>query len=246
MRETGALDRNSSDFDFVTLVPRDVSGADRMQADSYRIGDTIRFLRGNRRLSVESKSYARVIDSDTAQNRLTIRTEDGRTLTYDPQHASGVSVYESKVQPFAIGDRIQITANSTNLGVSTRDIGAITKLDASGNMQVQLDKGRKVHWNLADHRHIDYAYAMTSYSAQGTTVDRVLLHIDTSDYRLSGLIDKTLAYVGASRAQHDIQIFTDDTSRLARSLARENERAKALSPEQIREYRPEDRSIAYV
>jgi hypothetical protein len=74
----------------------------------------------------------------------------------------------------------------------------------------------------------------------------VLLHIDTSDYRLSGLIDKTLAYVGTSRAQHDIQIFTDDASHLHRSLSRENERAKALSPEQIREYRREERSIAYV
>jgi ATP-dependent exoDNAse (exonuclease V) alpha subunit len=223
-----------------------VSGADRTQADSYRIGDTIRFLRANRRLGVESKSYAQIIDSDTAQNRLTIRAQDGRTLTYDPQHASGVSVYESKMQSFAVGDRVQLTANSTNLGVSTRDIGVITKLDANGNIQVQLDKGRKVRWNLADHRHIDYAYAMTSYSAQGTTVDRVLLHMDTSDYRLSSLIDKTLAYVGASRAQHDIQIFADDASRLERSLGRENERTKAFSPEQIRRYRSDERSIAYV
>jgi hypothetical protein len=87
---------------------------------------------------------------------------------------------------------------------------------------------------------------MTSYSAQGTTVDRVLLQIDTFDYRLSSLIDKTLAYVGASRAQYDIRIFTDDATKLERSLARENERAKALSPEQIRAYRSEERSIAYV
>jgi ATP-dependent exoDNAse (exonuclease V) alpha subunit len=111
---------------------------------------------------------------------------------------------------------------------------------------VRLDKGRKVRWSFADHRHIDYAYAMTSYSAQGTTVDRVLLHIDTSDYRLNGLIDKTLAYVGASRAQHDIQIFSDDSRRLERSLSRETERAKALSPEQIRSYRSDERSISYV
>ena len=187
-----------------------------------------------------------MVDADTSENRLTIRTADGRVLTYDPQQASGVSVYENKVQPFAEGDRIQLTANSTKLGVSTRDIGTITKLDADGNVEVQLDKGRKVRWNLAAHRHIDYAYAMTSYSAQGTTVDRVLLHIDTSDYRLSGLIDKTLAYVGASRAQHDIQIFADDASRLERSLSRETERAKALSPEQIRSYRSDERSISYV
>jgi ATP-dependent exoDNAse (exonuclease V) alpha subunit len=187
MRETGLLSERAHEF--ITLVPRDISGIDRTQADSYRTGDTIRFLRANRHLGVESKSYAQVIDSDTAENRLTIRTEDGRALTYDPKHASSVSVYESKLQPFAVGDRIQLTANSADLGVSTRDIGTIRKLEANGNIQVELDKGRKVRWNVADHRHIDYAYAMTSYSAQGTTVDRVLLHVDTSDYRLSGLIE---------------------------------------------------------
>jgi hypothetical protein len=227
-------------------VPRDILGADRTQADSYRTGDTIRFLRSNRQLGVESKSYAQVIDSDTGQNRLTVRTQDGRILTYDPRHASGVSVYESKMRWFAVGDRIQFTANSTDLGLSTRDIGTITKLDAEGNIQVQLESGRKIRSNVARHHHIDYAYAMTSYSAQGTTVDRVLLHIDTSDYRLSKLIDKTLAYVGASRAQHDIRIFADNASRLERSLGHENERAKALSPEQIRAYRSEERAIAYV
>ncbi len=242
MRETGQLAQDG--YDFVTLIPRDVSGIDRSQTDSYRIGDTIRFLRDNRHLAIQGNSYAQVIDSDSSQNRLTVYTQDGRVLTYDPQNVSGVSVYETRVQSFAIGDRVQITANSTNLAVSTRDIGTITKLDSHGNIKVQLDKGRSIRWNLAEHRHIDYAYAMTSYSAQGTMVDRVLLQIDTSDYRLSGLIDKTLAYVGASRAQYDIQIFADDASRLERSLSRENERAKALSPEQIREYRPQERSIA--
>src|SRR5262249_21382928 len=142
MRDAGMLSQGAHEL--VTLVPRDVSGMDRTQADSYRLGDTIRFLRVNRRLGVETKSYARVIDSDTVQNRLTIRTQDGRILTYNPQQAAGVSVYESRVQPFAVGDRIQFTANSTDLGISTRDIGAISKLDSKGNIQVQLDQGRKV------------------------------------------------------------------------------------------------------
>jgi hypothetical protein len=244
MRETGALGRDA--YEFLTLVPRDVSGADRTQADSYRIGDTVRFLRSYRRLGIESKSYAQVIDSDAIQNRLTIRTTDGRRLTYDPQQASGVSVYESKVQPFAVGERIHFTANSSALGISTRDLGTISKLDNHGNIQVELDKGRKVRWNLNEHRHIDYAYAMTSYSAQGTTVDRVLLHINTSDYRLTGLVDQMLAYVGSSRAQSDILIFADDAGQLERSLSRANERVKALSPDEIRAYRREERSMTYV
>jgi ATP-dependent exoDNAse (exonuclease V) alpha subunit len=244
MCQTGM--RKQDIAEFVTLVPRDMSGVDRTQADSYRTGDTIRFLRPNRQLGVESKSYAQVLEVDPTGNRLTVRTQEGRTLTYDPVRVSGVSVYESKLQSFAVGDRIQFTANFTNLGVSTRDLATITKLDSHGNVEAKLDSGRKLRWNLVEFRHLDYAYAMTSYSAQGTTVDRVLLQIDTSDYRLSSLIDKTLAYVGASRAQYDIRIFTDDAARLERSLARENERAKALPPDQIRAYRSEERSIAYV
>jgi ATP-dependent exoDNAse (exonuclease V) alpha subunit len=244
MRETGMLKQHFEEL--VTLVPRDVSGVDRTQADSYRTGDTIRFLGANRQLGVESKSYAQVLEVDTTGNRLIVRTNDGRILSYDPERVLGVSVYESKLQPFAVGDRIQFTANSANLGVSTRDLTTVTKLDAHGNVETKLDSGRKLRWSLAEVRHLDYAYAMTGYSAQGTTVDRVLLQIDTSDYRLSSLIDKTLAYVGASRAQYDVRIFTDDAARLERSLARENERAKALSSEQIRAYRPEERSIAYV
>jgi ATP-dependent exoDNAse (exonuclease V) alpha subunit len=116
MRENGLLGQDA--YEFAILLPRDVLGVDRTQADSYRTGDTIRFLRNNRQLGVESKSYAQVIDSDTGLNRLTILTQDGRILTYDPRHASGVSVYESKMRWFAVGDRIQFTANSTDFGVS--------------------------------------------------------------------------------------------------------------------------------
>ncbi len=36
---------------------------------------------------------------------------------------------------------------------------------------------------------------MTSHSSQGATVDRVLIHVDTSDSKSRALIDETLAYV---------------------------------------------------
>ena len=65
MRETAALSADS--YDFVTLVPRDVSGVDRTQADSYQPGDTIRFLRNNRQLGVAGRSYAQVVDANTSR-----------------------------------------------------------------------------------------------------------------------------------------------------------------------------------
>jgi ATP-dependent exoDNAse (exonuclease V) alpha subunit len=93
-----------------------------------------------------------------------------------------------------------------------------------------------VAWNLNQHKHVDYAYAMTSHSSQGATVDRALIHIDTGDSRVRSLIDETLAYVATSRPRYDAQIFTDDANQLSASLSRRHENATALSPEQISAY----------
>jgi len=71
------------------------------------------------------------------------------------------------------------------------------------------------------------------------TVGRVLIHIDTTDSRVRGLVDKTLSYVATSRARYDAQVFTDDASQLGRSLSHENAKETALSETQIRKHRSE-------
>jgi ATP-dependent exoDNAse (exonuclease V) alpha subunit len=85
--------------------------------------------------------------------------------------------------------------------------------------------------------HVDYAYAMTSHSAQGSTVDRVLIQIDATDSRTRALADKALAYVSLSRARYEAEIFTNDKQQLERALNRQAERPTALSEDQVVEYR---------
>ena len=90
-------------------------------------------------------------------------------------------------------------------------------------------------WNLKQNKHIDYAYAMTSHSAQGETVDQVLVHIDTSETRIQALINEMLAYVALSRPRFDAQIYTDNVDKLEKALSRSNQNTTALSQEQIRQ-----------
>lgn len=104
---------------------------------------------------------------------------------------------------------------------------------------MRLETGRRVAWNLKEYNYLDHAYAMTSHSSQGMTVDRVLIHVDSTDSRVRGLVDKTLSYVATSRARYDAQIFTDDASQLGRALSRENVKETAMSEAQIRNCRPE-------
>jgi ATP-dependent exoDNAse (exonuclease V) alpha subunit len=220
------------------LVNRqDVIGEDRGIASSYHVGDSVRYLRGSEALGLEAKSYATVIHTDSERNEITVKTEGGRFATYDPARVKGVTIYEPEIRAFAEGDRVQFTTPWRDKAVSTRDTATITYLDEHGNIRVSLDDSRRtIGWNLRENQHLDYAYAMTSHSSQGSTVDRVLIHIDTSDSRARPLIDETLAYVATSRPRYDAQIFTDNEEALGRALSRSHQNTTALSPDEISSY----------
>jgi ATP-dependent exoDNAse (exonuclease V) alpha subunit len=87
--------------------------------------------------------------------------------------------------------------------------------------------------------HIEYAYAMTSYSLQSKTSERTLLQLDTGDSRIRTLLDKSLLYLGASRGSHELLIFTDEKECLLGDHSPVNSvsiKPKALSREEIEQH----------
>ena len=170
LRHTGKLTEAS--FDASILLPRqDVTGADRQRAASYRPGDTVWYRKGSSEKGIAAKSYTRVVAVDPENNLLTVRKQNGGYRTYDPSRLHGVSVYQSAERSFSVGDRIQFLQKWDAKGVNTRDRATITDLDRHGNITVRTEEtGQTIRWNLSQNRHIDYAYAMTSYSAQAATV----------------------------------------------------------------------------
>jgi conjugative relaxase-like TrwC/TraI family protein len=237
LRETGQLPDDDAYRVPILINRQDLTSEDRGIASSYHVGDSVRYLRGSEVLGLAAKSYATVISVDSEQNEITVKRADGQIITYDPFRLKGVSIYEPEMRGFAEGDRVQFTAPWRDRAVSNRDLGTIIHLDEHGNIRVMLDgSDRTVGWNLNDNKHLDYAYAMTSHSSQGATVDQVLIHIDTSDSRSRGLIDETLAYVATSRPRYDAEIFTDNEQQLGLALSRHHENATALAPEEIESY----------
>ena len=215
---------------------QDLTSEDRKQASSYQPGDSVRYHKGSDVHGLAAKSYASVVAVNPDDNLLTVRRTDGKFVTYDPARLSGVAVYEPEVRSFAVGDRVQFLSPWREKAISTRDTGTIQYLDPNGNARVRLDgSDRVVGWNLNQNKHIDYAYAMTSHSSQGATVDQVLVHIDTSETRIQALINEMLAYVALSRPRFDAQIFTDNAGKLEKALSRSNQNTTALSQEQIRQ-----------
>ena len=138
-----------------------------------------------------------------------------------------MNIYREAEREFSAGDRIQFTAPYKDEHIANRQLGTIEQIDAEGNLQIRLDSGREVDLNLRKHPHLDYGYAVTSHSGQGTTADRVLVHVDTENAH-EQLINSRLAYVSVSRGRYDAQIFTNDAEKLGDELSRDVSKYSAI------------------
>jgi conjugative relaxase-like TrwC/TraI family protein len=226
MQREGQVDRD--EHRTTVLAPRqEITGADRQWAERYDEGDVVRYSRGSKALGIEAGDYARVGHVDAKTNQLTVRTDDDRTVSYDPRRLQGVTLYRESERGFATGDRVQMTAPDRERGVPNRELGTIERMDANGRMEVRWDSGRTSSFQAGERRHLDYGYAVTSHSSQGQTAGRVLVHVET-DRASEKLVNQRLAYVAVSRGQYDARIYTDDKIKLTRALDRDVSHRSAL------------------
>lgn len=69
---------------------------------------------------------------------------------------------------------------------------------------------------------------MTSYSSQGQTANRVIVHVAAHDLENPELVNRRFAYVALSRAREDAQVYTNDSATLASKLDREVSKQVAI------------------
>ncbi len=208
---------------------QDMTGADRQWAGQYQVGDVVRYARGSKPLGIEPGEYARVADVDHTRNLITIERDTGERQTYDPRRLQGVTVYRQSERAISEGERVQFTAPSRDLHVANRELGTVEKIESNGDMKVRTDSGRSVEFNIRQHPHLDYGYAVTSHSSQGQTADRVLVHVDTDHGQ--HLVNSRMAYVSISRGRYDAQIYTNDRNELAHDLSRDSSKRTAIQQE---------------
>jgi ATP-dependent exoDNAse (exonuclease V) alpha subunit len=125
----------------------------------------------------------------------------------------------------AIGDRIQFRAPDKVLRVVNGEFASVVGLNEH-QASLRLDNDREIKAGLSHLRHIDYGYASTSHSAQGATVDRVIVNVDS--IRSAQLVNQKQFYVSLSRARSDARIYTDDMEALGRAVGRLPQKSIAL------------------
>ena len=215
----------------VLVARQEITGADRQWAVQYKQSEMVRYTRGSKTHGIEAGEYARVERVNERENLVTVRRENGEQVSYDPRRLHGVTLYRATERAFSEGDRVQFTAPNREQHIANRELGTIERMDASGNVQVHLDSGRTVAFNIKKNPHLDYGYAVTSHSSQGQTADRVLIQIDTEQAG-EKLVNRRLAYVAVSRGRYDAQIYTNDKRNLTEQLSRDVSHRSALEPGQ--------------
>ena len=231
---------SQSEYQMKVYVTRsDMTGEERTFANSYRPGeDIIRYNRNSNKAQVGE--YARVLATDHERNEITVQFENGRLLKYNPKRLSGVSVYYEAERAFAEGDRVQFRAPDTQKRIVNAELGTITRIDPA-HIRLALDSGREISIDPRKFRHLDYGYAVTSYSAQGLTCDRVLVNADTRES--VQLLNDRMAYVALSRARYEALIYTDSAQNLGLSLERSTNKETAI--EATQQQLPFDHSLAH-
>ena len=226
MRQAGQV--TGTEYRVPVLYARqELTGADRQHAQNYEQGDVIRYTKGSKPIGIEAGEYARVARVDGESNTLTITRKSGEDLSYDPRRLQGVTVYRDTERVFAQGDRVQMTAPYHEQKLANRELGTVEKIDNSGNLKLRMDSGREVEFNVRQMPHLDYGYAVTSHSSQGQTADRVLVHVDSSQAH-GELLNSRMAYVSVSRAQFDVQMYTNDAKTLGHTLSRDVSHPSAM------------------
>ena len=234
LQAQGKID--NTDQQAKVLVNRhELTGADRQWAARYQPGDVVRYTQGSNRIGVKGGEYAAVVQVQKAQNLLTVRRDDGKEITYDPKRLRGVNVYQQEDRSFSKGDRVQFTVPFKTGNVANRELGLVEHIDSAGNIRLRLESGKTAQFKLRDHPHLDYGYAMTSYTSQGQTVDRVIVHVPAKDQNNSELVNQRFAYVALSRARIDAQVYTNDASTLAERLGRDVSKTSAVEQEHFRQ-----------
>lgn len=223
LQEIGTIQANATTRE--VLVPTGFTDPQKGSFAYYSKEMTVRFGRDYKSLGVERGDYAQVVGVDFEKRVVNLALADGTKVSWDPTKQSKVEVYEREGRHLAIGDEIRFTRNNSELGVNNGTLARVESI--SGGKTVLATKDGQVTLDAKDaqHRHWDYAYAMTVYASQGKTVADSNILITKDSGRAMG--DRAF-YVGITRPRTDLTIYTDDRGKALALIKSVQEKSSAM------------------
>lgn len=227
------LEDNISEFPLrksrINAIIRDYCSYDDVQKDKT----TILVAHNKDRMELNQRIHKRLLfENKLSQEQILMSTN-----RYGKEEA----------RPFAIGEKILFTKNDYKLrdvngnikGVKNGQLGKITDI-SDNKVTVQTTNNTSIILNTREYKHFDYGYALTSFKAQGITVDNALIYHD-SNQKTSNTRNKI--YVDISRAKKSVKIYTDDHEALKKQAKRFQKKITADTFKKYEQNISQERSI---
>ena len=216
------------------LVRRDLTPAQIAHVGSYQEGDVIHIsgTRAQQRQGLRRDRYATVEAVNRDGKFLVLRTDDGHRIEASPARWKdgdevAAEVYTPEKRMLGAGDRVQFRRPDNRRDIANAEFATITAIGSrQAKLRFESKEQRELVLAIEALRHVDHGYTVTSFSSQGSTVDKVIINDDSR--RGARLVNREQEYVSVSRARIDARIYTDDAEALRRAVSRDPKKEIAL------------------
>ena len=186
--------------------------------------------------------YQDVVAVDKNGSLVTVRDEEGRIALISPRElvVGDVELFTRGSMEVRAGDQLRFTATDRERGQAGNQKYTVEAVKDNGDVVLNGTAGRKVinPKEVLAEQHIDYAWAVTGYGAQGASSDYVISLEGTREGR-KALASQRAFYISASRAKDHVQIYTDGLADWTKAVKMPEREAKtahdALKPETQRQ-----------
>lgn len=156
--------------------------------------------------------------------------EKGAPLVVSPaEHRhSDIAIFRQESIRVSEGEKIRFTATNKEEGIFANRPYSVVEIGADKSLVLQDNDGGRltVQAQTLTHQHLDYAYAVTAFGAQGSSHPYVIAleGVEGGRKHLATLQD---AYVAISRAKEHVQVYSDNPNKWASKVAQSAEKATA-------------------
>jgi len=221
--------------EFVSLRSRNLTEAERTDAQSYQAGDAIQFhqnakgFKRGKRVTVVS---AGARNTGRGMTGITVIRADGNKALLPFSEAKKFQVYEPQKVALAEGDKLRLTMNGYvgeerrgALGVKGKDRlnnGTLCEVDGFTRQGgIRLTNGVVIP---KDYGGFTHGYVVTSHASQGKTVDVPLVALGSESFAAA---NREQLYVSLSRGREAVRLYTDDKAAMMEAVQSSGARMSA-------------------
>lgn len=164
--------RLTQSTEFVQLINRNLSDAQKKRAENYRKGDIL-VLHEKHRNFVQLKTHTPYRVLAVEGQKLRVVSPDKKQYLINPKQHRRTEVYWAEMNEIAVGDKLRFISTNKKKGIYTNAYLRCTKIEGS-IATVEGTKGQIHHLDLNKPQFIDHDWATTSNRSQGGTSDETI------------------------------------------------------------------------